>query len=597
MSPQSPTAETALLSFEIAADGTVIDSSLQVLSIDTWNAVNKVPRARIVLFDGSAADATFPASEAATFLPGKAITISAGYDGTLTQIFSGIVIRHGIEIPRGAASMLVVELADKAIKMTVTRDTLVSEKMTDSDLITTLIGKHGLSSDVAATTIVHETIAQFDATDWDILLTRAEMNGMLVTTEAGKVTVKAPDTSTEPALKVTYGESILEFQAEMDAVGQLSTSAVKSFAWDAAKQAILESSGAKATVTEAGNVSSDTLAEVLGFSSFARVTGGLVTQEDLTAWSSAELLRSRLAKICGRVRFHGSALAKTGSMLQLAGVGARFNGNVLLSGVRHTLRDGGWITDVDFGLPAGWHSQQRQSSFSPAAGHLPPIRGLQSGVVKQIHEDPAGAFRALINLPLVQDANTPIWARLSTIYASNSIGAAFYPEVGDEVIIGFMNEDPRFPVVLGSVYSKKLPPAYPPDKENKLKGIKTKSKLELTFDDTDKIVTIKTPGGHIVTMDDKQGSISLTDSNKNSFVLNKQGITVDSASNIEIKAKGNITIAPQGNLSMKATANATCEGVQIELKAQAALSAQGNASAELKSSGILTVQGSMVKIN
>ena len=48
---------------------------------------------------------------------------------------------------------------------------------------------------------------------------------------------------------------------------------------------------------------------------------------------------------------------------------------------------------------------------------------------------------------------------------------------------------------------------------------------------------------------------------------------------------------------MKATANATCEGLQIELKAQTALSAQGNASAELKASGIVTVQGALVKIN
>ena len=46
--------------------------------------------------------------------------------------------------------------------------------------------------------------------------------------------------------------------------------------------------------------------------SFARVTGGFVQQDDLTAWSTAELLRSKLARICGQVRFQGSALAKTG---------------------------------------------------------------------------------------------------------------------------------------------------------------------------------------------------------------------------------------------------------------------------------------------
>src|SRR5688572_5514481 len=106
MSPPSPTAEAALLSYEIKASGKAIDSTYQVVSIDTWNGVNKVPRARVVLFDGSAAESTFPVSSTATFLPGTAVEISGGYNGKLQSLFSGIVIRHGIEIPRNAASTL-----------------------------------------------------------------------------------------------------------------------------------------------------------------------------------------------------------------------------------------------------------------------------------------------------------------------------------------------------------------------------------------------------------------------------------------------------------------------------------------------------------
>ncbi len=597
MSPAaSPFAEAGLVTFEIKAGGAVIDSAYQVVSIDTWNAVNKVPRARIVLYDGSAADATFPASGAPDFLPGTDIEISGGYDGKLTPIFSGMVIRHAIEIPQNSASTLVVEVADAAVKMTVARATVVSQKVKDSALIATLIGNHGLSSDVTATTVEHETIVQFDATDWDTMLARAEMNGMLVVTDAGKVTVKAPDTSAAAALLVTYGESILELRAEMDAVSQLPASAIKNYAWDSSTQAVIQGT-ASGSLAEAGNVSSDTLAQVLGVSTFARVTGGLVSQDDLTAWASAELVRSRLAKICGQVRFQGSALAKTGGTIELAGLGDRFNGTVFVSGVHHAVRAGLWTTAVDFGLPAGWHAERHPAAFAPASGHLAPVRGLQSGVVKQIHEDPDGAFRVLVTLPLVQDDNTGVWARLATFYASNGVGAAFYPEVGDEVIVAFMNEDPRFPIVLGSLYSAKLAPSYPPDQQNTVKGLKTRSKMEMTFDDTDKIVTVKTPAGHVLTLDDKAGSVSITDSNKNSIVLGKEGVSIDSASNLDLKAKGNITITPQGNLSIKATQNATCEGLQIQLKAQTTMSVQGSASAELKASGMVTVEGGLVKIN
>ena len=120
-------------------------------------------------------------------------------------------------------------------------------------------------------------------------------------------------------------------------------------------------------------------------------------------------------------------------------------------------RDGNWITTVDFGLPAGWHAEQRPPAFAAAAGHLPPIRGLQTGVVKQIDARPGGRIpRPGRRCRSSQGDTNSVWARLASLYASNAFGAAFYPEVGDEVIVGFMNEDPRFPVVLGSVYSTKL---------------------------------------------------------------------------------------------------------------------------------------------
>jgi len=597
MSPTSPTdAAGGLIGFAIRIGGSAIDSSYQVVSIDTWQAVNKVSRARVVLYDGSPAEASFPISTGASFLPGAAIDISVGYDGQLTTIFSGIVIRHGIEIPRNSASTLVIDAADKAIKMTVARKTVVSEHVTDSDLITTLIGNYGLSSSVSATSTTHETVVQYDASDWDMMVTRAEMNGMVVTVDAGTVSVAAPDASQQAALTIGYGDSILELRAEMDAVSQLPASGVKGYAWDAKTQAVLEGAGS-ATVSETGNLPSSKLADVCGVASFARLTGGLVEAADLTDWASAELLRSKLAKVCGQVRFQGSALAKAGGTIELAGLGDRFNGTVFVSAVHHDMRQGDWFTTVDFGLRPGWFAEQAAVAFAPAAGHLPPIRGLHTGVVQKIAEDPGGGFRVQVSLPLVRDDSVGVWARPSTFYASKGVGAVFYPEIGDEVIVGFMNEDPRYPVVLGSVYSATLAPAYPPDTENHIKGIVTKAKMELTFDETDKIVTIKTPGGHVITMDDKQGSVGITDSNKNSVKLAKEGVTIDSASTIDITAKGDITIKATGNLSLQATGNATCKGTQIELKADATLSAQGSASAELKSSGMVTVQGSLVKIN
>jgi len=68
-------------------------------------------------------------------------------------------------------------------------------------------------------------------------------------------------------------------------------------------------------------------------------------------------------------------------------------------------------------------------------------------------------------------------------------------------------------------------------------------------------------------------------------------IKIDSGSNaIEMKCIGNFSIDATGKVTIKGTA-----GIEINTPAQ--LSAQGTGMAELKSTGILTIQGSLVKIN
>jgi uncharacterized protein involved in type VI secretion and phage assembly len=225
------------------------------------------------------------------------------------------------------------------------------------------------------------------------------------------------------------------------------------------------------------------------------------------------------------------------------------------------------------------------------------VQGLQTGLVKQVAEDPDGDFRVLVTLPLLGGETEGVWARLAGFYASSAFGAVFYPEVGDEVVLGFMSEDPRSPIILGSVYSKGRAPAYPPNKENDNKAIVTRSKLEVTFDDKDKIIQIKTPGGHLIELNDKTGAITVKDSSSNSVVLGKSGIAIDSKSDITMTASGNITIKAGANLAMQATADSTLKAVNITEQASVKHAVTASAAAELKGGTMTTISGALVKIN
>lgn len=589
----------ALNSFVIKTGGAVIDSTIQVLSMETWTEINRLPKARLVIFDGSAAVRDFIISDSATFVPGMTIEILAGYDGLNATIFSGIISKQSLEITENGATKLIVEATDNAIKMTLNRSNAIFENMTDSQIIEKLIGASGLKAAVTATTTQQPVIVQYYCSDWDLMLIRAQVNGMVVMVQAGTVTVAPPDTSASPVLTVTFGESIYDLSLTMDAVTQLASSAIQSFSWDMASLAVQASGKASASVTEPGNISSEQLAKAFNVSSYPQQTAGFDAKDNLTAWSSGELLMSMLAKIQGSVGFQGSELAVIGGTLTLAGIGERFNGQGFISGVHHSIVDGRWVTTTTIGLSAEWFSATAPNIAAPgAAGLVAPIPGLQTGIVQKLVTDPAAEFRVFVTLPLLQAAaGSGVWARLGSFYASNGIGAVFFPEVGDEVVVAFMNDDPRYPVIVGSVYSKGRPPFFPPDEKNTKKGIVTQSKLELTFNDEDKIIQILTPGGHQITLDDKATTVSIKDSNGNSATFASGGITMDSASNMTLQAKGNISVTAQGNLALKANANATMDGLKIALAAQTQFAATANAEASVSGSAMLTLKGGIVQIN
>ncbi|MEJ2457619.1 MAG: type VI secretion system tip protein VgrG [Novosphingobium sp.] len=580
---------TSPAEFAIMANGTPLDSSYQVMSIETWAGINKLPRARLVISDGSAAEETFPISEASSLIPGVALEISIGYGASLTKVFSGVIYRQGLEVTRDGPSRLVVEATDKAMAMTLARQNAIFENVTDSAVIEKLISAAGLSAKVTSTSTQHERIVQYYASAWDMMVLRAQVNGMMVVAAGGTVTVAPPDTGSAPVLTLTYGQSILDFHADMDAATQFASSAFKSFAWDPATQALATSGGASSDVSTPGNISSSKLADVFDVSNYWQQTGGEMQAAELTDWSSAALLRSQLSKIRGQLRFQGSALVTPGTTVTLAGLGDRFNGNGFVSGVHHKLADGLWKTTVDIGLSAEWFAATAPNIPAPgASGQLPPINNLQTGIVKQIDQDPDGEYRVLVTLPLLQAANdTGVWARFGSFYASNGIGANFYPEIGDELVLSFLNGDPRYPVVLGSLYSKAKPPPYPPESggegaPNNIKSIMTKSKLHIDFIEDAPELLITTPANQSVSLNDKSKAITITDANGNSVTMNESGITLKSASDITLSASGSIKMSAEADVSISASAS---------------LSASASASASLSSDGEFQIKGAMVAIN
>lgn len=594
MASSPVTSKTDLITFSVKSNGSPIKDTYWVLSAYVDRSVNKIPYCEIVLSDGSASGEDFPISDSDTFVPGAKIELSAGYENSNEVIFSGIIIKHSIRIsPEGPS--LIVLCKDEAVKMTVGRKNAYYKDMTDSAIMSKLISDNGLSADVSSTENELKEVIQYYTSDWDFMVSRADINGMVVVVKDGTISIKNPDSETEEPLEVTYGQDLFEFDGEIDAQTQVET--IKSNAWDMSSQAVV-SSEATTSNLDIGNLSSSTLSEVIGLDSYDLQSGGLLESDMLETWAKAKALKTKYAKIRGTVKFQGSALALPGTLIGFKGLGSRFNGKGFISGVVHDIRKGNWITTAEIGLSPDWFTAEVKTEAPIAAGLLPGIQGLQIGKVKQINDDPDGEFRVLITLPLIQSGEEGVWARLSTFYATNNAGAFFYPEVEDEVIVGFLNDDPRYPVILGSVYSSARTPPETPDEENTIKAFVSREQMKITFDEEKKVITIITPNSNQLVFSDEEESITMTDQNENFIKLSSEGIEINSASNIKITAAESITMdGPTGITESAAEGAVSISGMSISCSADTEFSASADATASLSASAELSISGAMVLIN
>ncbi|CAM1345301.1 type VI secretion system tip protein VgrG [Tenacibaculum amylolyticum] len=567
-----------LITFKILIEGEELSKKYGVKNIMVAKEVNKIPTAQIVLIDGDASERDFKLSNEELLVPGKKIEITAGYHSDEETIFKGIVIKHNLRI-RSNSAQLIVECRDEAVKMTIGRKSKYFYESTDSDIFEELISTYGLSSDVESTNHRHAELVQYNASDWDFLISRAQANGKLCFIDDGTITIAKPDTGQSEVETVTFGGSLLDFDAEIDARHQIKK--VAAYGWNHADQELIEVEGKDPGVSLNGNLSADDLNKVIGLDSLELRHGGVVTDTELQDWADAKWLFQQLAKVRGRVKFQGIPSVKPNTILKLEGVGDRFNGNVYVTGVQHTITEGNWVANAQFGLDTKWFSETFDISAKPASGLLPAIQGLQVGIVSQLEEDPDGEDRILVQIPIINNEEEGIWCRVASPDAGENRAIFFRPEIGDEVIVGFVNQDPNDAIVLGMLHSSAKPSPITATDDNHEKGIITRSEMKVLFDDDKKIITIETPAGKIISLDEDEGAITIEDDNSNTIVINSDGIAMESAGDISIKASGDVNI----------------EGTNVSVKANAEFKAEGSAGAEVSTSAIAVLKGSLVQIN
>lgn len=100
--------------------------------------------------------------------------------------------------------------------------------------------------------------------------------------------------------------------------------------------------------------------------------------------------------------------------------------------------------------------------------HASPFEIQQAGVFNASYlaeviavNDPDSRSRVqirLLNADGIGAQDGPIWARVAVPFAGNNRGAFMLPDVGDEVLVTFLNGDPRLPMVVGGLWNGSADP-------------------------------------------------------------------------------------------------------------------------------------------
>lgn len=204
----------------------------------------------------------------------------------------------------------------------------------------------------------------------------------------------------------------------------------------------------------------------------------------------------------------------------------------------------------------------------PAAGPSGQIHGVVTGVVTN-NQDPEKLGRVRLRFPWLSSSEESAWARVASPMAGKERGLWTLPEVDDEVLVAFERGDPRFPYVLGALWSSKAPP--PETNEGNKNDVRV----------------LRSRSGHEVRLDDADGEerIEIVDaSGKNSITIR----TKDNS--ITLQADADVTVRSTGG-------KLVLEGKGIELKSGEGVKVEADRGMEIKAGGQVTVKGSTINLN
>jgi len=160
-------------------------------------------------------------------------------------------------------------------------------------------------------------------------------------------------------------------------------------------------------------------------------------------------------------------------------------------------------------------------------------------------QDPDGLSRVqvrFLNYDGIGEQDAPVWARVAVPFAGNERGSFFIPDVGDEVLVSFVNNDPRMAVIIGSFWNGR--DAAPEtlggsgDSVDRWAFVgKQGSRIAIVEESASTAtVSLETANGVTATLTDEAGGKMEIVAAGNTITIDSSGVKIDSPAKVEVNA-------------------------------------------------------------
>lgn len=330
----------------------------------------------------------------------------------------------------------------------------------------------------------------------------------------------------------------------------------------------------------------------------------------------------------GATSFRATEVGRTFTLTEHPVAAQNANYLILASSIQATETAASSTGDAAMEFHCNFNAMPSQTPFRPQRITPKPIvQGPQTAIVvgpkgDEIHTDQYGRVKVQFHWDRYgkSDENSSCWVRVSQLWAGKGWGGMALPRIGQEVIVGFLEGDPDWPIITGRVYNADQPPPYSLPDQQTITTIISRSTPNGTKDNYNELRFDDRKGDEHVWMQAEKDYYYLIKNDSLGWVKNEYHLKIDqgrfeeTGGDRQDKSKGDYNAEVTGDYSLKVGQNHQHKvgqgynidsGTAVHLKAGTTLVIEAGVSISLKASGSFVnigpsgvdISGPMVKIN